>query len=227
MPRRITNTRNRRAYRIRAHRGGVFHSGLHRSRLNRYRRIAQFKTHSFMRNTRPITYSLENTSNWVPNTLTFQLSDVINVSDFENLFDQFKISKVVLTLRWTPRASTYTSTNTIAATGVYNPVLYYYTDHDDDDPVATQQDMLEVQKHKSVRIMPSRPINITVKPAVQAMAYQTALSTSYGPKWGMRLNMDDNTTPWYGLKMGVSKLGVDLGTIVMDVKYYFTCYGVQ
>lgn len=217
----------RKAYRVVRHRGGIHYSGIHRARANRFRRIQQFGTHSFTRNTRPITYSLSNTQNWVPNSLTFQLSDVINVSDFQNLFDQFKITKCVLTLRWSPRTSVYTSNNNMAGTGVYFPVLYYYTDHDDDDPVATQQDMLEVQKHKSVRIMPQRPITITVKPAVQAMAYQTALSTSYGPKWGMKLNMDDNSTPMYGLKMGVSKLGVDLGSIQIDIKYHFTCYGVQ
>ena len=208
---------------------GKVYSGMHRGwrHLRRFRRIGQFKTHSFTRCTRPITYSLDTTTNWVPNTLTFQLEDIINVSDFTNLFDQFKINKVVLTLRWSPRANTYTSTNTYASTGVYNPVLYYYTDHDDDDPVAEQADMLEVQRHKSRRILPSRPIYITVKPAVQAMAYQTALTTAYGPKWGMKLNMDDVSAPHYGLKMGVNKLGVDLGSITIDVKYYFTCYGVQ
>lgn len=204
------------------------YTGMMRRRLGRLRRIGQFKTHSFTRCTRPITYSLNNELlNWVPNSLTFQLSDVINVTDFTNLFDQFKITKVKLTLRWSPRAATYTSANTVAGTGVYNPVLYYYTDHDDDDPVASQEDMLEVQRHKSVRIQPQRPIYITVKPAVQAMAYQTALTTAYGPKWNMKLNMDDNTAPHYGLKMGVNKLGEDLGSITIDVKYYFTCYGVQ
>lgn len=207
--------------------GKVYSGMLRSSHLRRFRRIGQFKTHSFTRCTRPITYSLDSTTNWVPNSLTFQLSDIINVSDFTNLFDQFKINKVVLTLRWSPRANTYTSTNTYASTGVYNPVLYYYTDHDDDDPVATQEDMLEVQRHKSRRILPQRPIYITVKPAVQAMAYQTALTTAYGPKWNMKLNMDDISAAHYGLKMGVNKLGVDLGSITIDVKYYFTCYGVQ
>lgn len=202
-------------------------SAMVRRRAGRFVRIGQFKTHSFTRCSRPISYSLDTTTNWVPNSLTFQLSDVINVSDFVNLFDQFKITKVVLTLRWSPRASTYTSTNNLSATGIYNPVLYYYTDHDDDDPVATHEDMLEVQRHKSIRIVPQRPIHITVKPAVQSMAYQTAITTAYGPKWNMKLNMDDNTAPHYGLKMGVNKLGEDLGAITMDVKYYFTCYGVQ
>lgn len=223
MPRRTKPQyyRSRRRYKRR------LHSGIHSGKAGRYKRIQQFGTHSFTRNTRPITYSLDTTTNWVPNSLTFQLSDVINVSDFTNLFDQFRIDKVVLTLRWSPRASTYTSTNNMAATGIYNPVLYYVTDHDDDSAIATQTDMLEIQKHVCRRVLPNRKITITVKPAVQSMCYQTIASTSYGPKWGMKLNMDDITTPLYGLKMGVSKLGEDLGAITIDVKYHFTCFGVQ
>jgi len=211
---------------LRARRRNVY-SGVFKGRLGRYRRMRNIGTHYFTRNTRPIIYSLGNTLNWVPESLTFQLSDVINVSDFVNLFDQFKIHKVVLTLRWSPNQATYTSNNTQAGTGVYNPLLYYTRDYDDDNPIATQQDMLEIQKHNSRRLMPGRPVIISLRPAVQAQAYQTAISTAYGPKWNMKLNMDDNTTPHYGLKMGVTKLGQDMGAVSIDVKYHFSCYGVS
>lgn len=211
---------------FRARRRNVY-SGVFKGRLGRFRRFRGIGTHTFTRNTRPVIYSLGNTLNWVPESLTFQLSDVINVSDFVNLFDQFKIHMVILTLRWSPNQATYTSNNTQAGTGVYNPLLYYVRDYDDDNAIATQQDMLEIQKHRSCRLMPGRPVVIKVRPAVQAQAYQTAISTAYGPKWSMKLNMDDNTTPHYGLKMGVTKLGQDMGAVSIDIKYCFSCYGVQ
>jgi len=201
-----------------------------RRKKYRIRRSPSLKVHSFTRNSRQSSIDLSQSipyPTWFPRNFVFALDAVINVSDFKNLFDQFKISKVKVTMRWTPRAATYNSTNTLAGTGAYNPVLYYFTDHTDSDLVGTMDDMLETQKHRSRRLIPGRPIVIYVKPAVLAQAYQTALSTSYGPKWNMRLSMDDSATPHYGLKMGVSKLDQDLGAIACDIKYYFTCYGVQ
>lgn len=200
----------------------------YRSLPYRFKRAVGFGTHSFTRNSRALLYDItDELLQWVPLNLVFKLSDVINVSDFTNLFDQFRISKVQLTLRWSPNHAVYNTNNTNQGQGVYNPILYYLTDHNDSDIITNQQNMLEIQKHKSVRLSPQRPVKITVKPAVLAQAYQTAVSTAYGPKWNMKLNMDDNTTPHYGLKMGVSKIGEDFGKISIDVKYHFTCYGVQ
>lgn len=184
--------------------------------------------HSFTRNTRQTYLDLTTPAlNWVPESYTFQLTDIINVADFENLFDQFKIEKVELIMRWSPTASVYTSSNTNQGQGVYNPVLYYVRDYDDNDLINNITDMQEIQKHRSVRLTPHRPIKINLKPAVLAQAYKTAVTTSYGPKWGMKLSMNDDSTPHYGLKVGVQKLGENMGQISIDTKYHFTCYGVQ
>lgn len=201
-----------------------------RRTLRTRKKMYGLETHRFNRNARQKEMSLEESvvsPEWAFSTLTFQMSDVINVSDFQNLFDQFTINKVELTLRWSPNDGIYNSSNNMAATGAYNPVLYYVTDFDDDDDISSINDMLEIQKHKSTRVVPGKPIKIVVKPAVQAQAYQTALSTAYGPKWGMKLNFDDVNTPHYGLKLGVSKLDNNLGALTIDIKYFFTCYGVQ
>ena len=193
------------------------------------KRLYGLETHRFNRNARQYEVSLTSDpqSTWTQEALTFQLSDVINVSDFINIFDQFTINSVELTIRWSPNDAIYASNNNMAATGAYNPVLYYVSDHDDNDPIPSITDMLEIQKHKSVRLMPGKPVIINVKPAVQAQAYQTALTTAYGPKWNMKLNMDDNDTPHYGLKIGVSKQSNNFGALTIDTKYFFTCYGVQ
>lgn len=210
-----------------------------RSRPRRYRRRRfpkkshvprNLSTHRFTRNARNSTIDLSQSipyPNWYPRNFVFALDAVINVSDFKNLFDQFKITGISIKLRWSPLATTYSSDNTWVGTGAYNPVLYYFTDHTDTNFVASLDDMLEIQKHRSVRLVPGKPVYITVKPAVLAQAYKTALSTAYGPKWGMKLNMDDSATPHYGLKMGVSKIDNDLGSIQAEIKYHFTCYGVQ
>ncbi len=201
-----------------------------RQKLAKRKLARSLKVHSFSRNARQSFIDLAADAafpTWKPESFTFQLSDVINVSDFSNLFDQFKIDKVEMTLRWSPNDGVYNSSNNLAATGVYNPVLYYCKDYDDAIDISSLNNMLEIQKHKSVRLVPGKPIYITVKPAVQSMMYKTIATTAYGPKWDVKLNMNDDATPHMGLKIGVSKIDNNFGKITIDTKYYFTCYGVQ
>ena len=42
---------------------------------------------------------------------------------------------------------------------------------------------------------------ITLKPAILAESYKTAITTAYAPKWGQWLSTADDTVPHYGLKV--------------------------
>ena len=81
-----------------------------------------------------------------------------------------------------------------------NPVLYFKVDHNDmnSDSLATMKESMRTKEHQFTNDKPN--FTIVLKPAIQAEAYKTALSTAYRPKWGQWLSTHDDTVPHYGLK---------------------------
>jgi hypothetical protein len=107
-----------------------------------------------------------------------------------------------------------------------NPVLYFKVDHNDinSDTLATMKESMRTKEHQFTNSRPN--FTITLKPAIQAEAYKTALTTAYRPRWGQWLSTSDDTVPHYGLKVyAVAGLAnnANMGSIEVTTKIYFSC----
>jgi len=131
---------------------------------------------------------------------TFKLDNVVNPSDFTNLYDLYKINKVVLHLE-----PAYTDSVTVNWT---NKKLRVVHDYNDNNPLTQEDDYLEYSNCKSYGALTKRTIKITLYPKLNniienvgggASAY-TSLSSSK-----QFLAIDNDEVPHFGIKIFVPK----------------------
>lgn len=184
-------------------------------------------THYFSRGTAPTVTALTNNTAGIGATgfvsfgQTYQLSDVINVADFTSLYDQYKIISVIQFFKWSLDP-------TIADNIVNNPpVCHYFTDHDDSS-TPSHNELQERATTKSFVMRPNKLYKILIKPAVLQEVYKSSLTTGFVPKWGQFLDMVDNNTPHFGLKVGWSYGGATAyGSIHKWYRVLIACKGVR
>ena len=130
---------------------------------------------------------------------SFNLDDINNASAYKQLFEYYRIDKVVVTFRY--KSHSYANAvNTLTNINEINPLLYFKVDHND---VASDSLLLmrESMKTKEKQLTNNEPnFTIQLKPAVQTEAYKSSVSTTYIPKWGQWISTDDSSVPHYGLK---------------------------
>ena len=95
-------------------------------------------------------------------------------------------------------------------------------------PEYTLDTMKGSTRTKEFQIRNDKPnFTMTLKPAVQGEAYKSSVATTYIPKWGQLLSMNDLTVPHYGLKVYATAPGAptsdNYGTFEVETIYYFTC----
>lgn len=166
--------------------------------------------------------------------ITFALSQVDNVSEFVNLYDQFKLTRVVVkfSLVNNPSASNSyapgANSGAVYSTNFY-PKLWYYRDYDDSSTVDLAG-IRQVGKAKCFTLLPNKEYSVAIKPAKLNQLYSSPVTTSYAPDWKSRLDMANNTTPHYGLKYVIDNNGVtSITSFTMRINYlyYFTCYNTR
>lgn len=203
-------------------------------RKTKIRRPLALQLHNFVERCQPQELTVASESAAVGLFRNFSLSQCLQVGHYAAIFEMYKINKVVVTFRYkgaqTPAYTTLPAGNSSAGTNneiinEINPVLYFKVDHNDINS-DTLNDMKESMRTKEHQFTNNRPnFDITLKPAIQAEAYKTALTTAYRPKWGEWLSMDDDTVPHYGLKCyAVAGLGnnPNMGKIEVQTKIYFS-----
>lgn len=170
------------------------------------------------------------TSDGIPLDLAWQLNNLNGYTDFTTLYDQYKITKVVLKIMLTnnPDGGTQINTTTVTGTNWY-PKLWYIPDYDSGSS-ETLNSIRERQGVKCKILRPNSTFTIVIRPKVLVQTYRTAVTTGYGPK-SMFLDITAPDVPHYGLK------GVwDLQNIVpavapfrvnIEQKFYFTCKNVR
>lgn len=183
------------------------------------------QTHSFCeRKITDLVMQCDTESSAVGMFKSFNLDDINGAASYKNLFEYYRIDKVVVTFRYkgTGQAAAAGSSHGYAPNEV-NPLLYFKVDHNDisADSLAL---MRESMKTKEKQLTNNKPnFTITLKPAIQAEAYHTALASTYVPKWGQWLSTDDGSVPHYGLKAyatGFKSANFGPGSIVVSIKYY-------
>ncbi len=154
---------------------------------------------------------------------SFKLSDIRQDDSYTDIFEMYKINKIVVTFRY-KQINNATESNGRAQNEV-NPLLYFKVDHNDinADDMITMKESMRTREHQFSNDKPN--FSITLKPAVQVEAYRTSLTSGYTPKWGMWLNCADKEVPHYGLKaycLAYRDGAWSPGNLTVEYKYYVT-----
>lgn len=172
------------------------------------------------------TINLANTSTYVDDAFQFQLNLLQQYSELTALYDQYKITKVIMYLNWSPLAYTAGINDTAKTPELMAPMLMYVRDHDDSTPLLLS-DFKQIGKTKQIRIKPGKQYKIVLTPSILTEAYRTGVTTAYMPKFGQKLDCGYPDIQHYGIKFGVEKPSISLGQINIRTKYYVTCYNTR
>lgn len=156
---------------------------------------------------------------------TFKLNDVNSHTELVNLFDNYRIVKILYRFVLIRNPSEYSGTIP-AAKGLY-PRLTWCHDFNDSTPVTRT---LMIQKANMREFFFTDNSQKTkwfvLNPAALAVNYETAVLSSYSPKWKQWLDTGDNSCPHYGIKYNYSELYTGIA-IRMECKYILECKGVS
>ena len=163
---------------------------------------------------------------------SWSLAELRQATYYRNIFEQYKINKVVVTFRYkgvgTAAGGTSHRPNEI------NPVLYIKRDHNDDqDSTGGNQESLSEMKDSSktfeVQLTNNRPnFSMTIKPAIlmEDSVYNGATGVQHMPVWGKWIDVKEDNINYYGLKayaVGQGSSSADaLGKIEVSYKVYFS-----
>lgn len=189
-------------------------------------------THRFTRyaaNTSIVDVTAPGTSN----NHVFTLDKIVNASEFQSLFDQYRIDKVVVTYRLITNPDSSNILNTAGAFPQptnWFPSVWSIVDYDDNSSMNINEMKERIGvKHRILK--PDRPLKYVVRPKVLVQTYRTAVSAGYAPK-SLFVDMTNIDIPHYGLKTTIDTGGLTTGAqqpfrIQQEFKYFFTCKNVR
>lgn len=192
------------------------------------RKPLALKPHSFVERLPSDTITINNEASAVGLFKTYSLDLVPQAAQYKQLFEYYTLNKVVVEFRYKSLGGVANLDQTVANRVPFNeqcPILYFKVDHNDitADTLATMKQSMKTHEHQFSNNKPN--FTIQLKPAVQAEAYKSSVTTTYIPKWGQQLSTADGTVPHYGLKayaVAATDSAVSSGQIEVTHKLYFT-----
>lgn len=198
-----------------------------RKRKLRIRKPLALKQHNFVeRKTTDLVMTVANESSAVGMFKSFNLNEINNASSYKELFEYYRINKIVATFRYKASGDqARNDPNQYPRINEVNPLLYFKVDHNDinSDSLTVMRESMKTREKQLTNNQPN--FTITLKPAVQAEAYHTALASTYVPKWGQWLSTDDGSVPHYGLKAYATANSDSTnspGQMIVSFKYYIS-----
>jgi len=167
--------------------------------------------HEFTRYSEASTTTTSNVSE--PLTYSFDLSQVINYSEFTTLFDQYMIKAVDFKIQMISNPdAVWDTNNSTTGTTVQNqtnwfPKFWYIRDYDGGGADSLSQ-IKERTGAKFFVMRPNKEYTIRLRPRVLVQTYKTLTTTGYAPK---RLFIDcaDYSVPHYGMNAVIDMLGLN------------------
>lgn len=132
--------------------------------------------------------------------LTFQLSDLPNYTEFTNLYDQYSVRGIKLSL--IPR---FSQVSNVSATLGNNesPQIFSAIDFDDSSPPNSANDLVQYQNCKITR---GHKVHARYwKPSSLNAMYRSATSTGYNVRKGQWIDTSQADVPHYGFKFVMTK----------------------
>lgn len=154
--------------------------------------------------------------------LNFRLTDLPNVSEFVNLFDSYKITKIDVIIKPTWTETTQPLTNTASII----PRIVTAIDYNDSTAPST---MNELREYGTCKITDGfKAHRRTIYPKIRGNAYESAGGVGYLTMKPQYIDTDDSTVVHYGLKIymetgGVSNAGQTPWAARVECVYHFQC----
>lgn len=189
----------------------------------RFARTVEY-TYSYNPALCPTFHANTNTTSAAAGYLT--LTSLPSVTDFSNLFDQYKITGFKMT--WLYSHNSDNSTAVAQTTSL--PLLYTVYDSDDGTPMASINTMNEYMTCRVRRL--DRPQKIFVRPKVATPAYAGGAFTGWTqPGTQPWIDMATTNVQYYGCKWAIDANGATanaiVGQIKLIVKVYIKCRDVN
>lgn len=161
-----------------------------------------------------------NSSNAIQNlAYSFKLDNVVNPSDFVNLYDQYRINKITLYLE-----RQLNQTGTISVNSPNNQRLRVVHDYNDNNPLTQEDDYLEYSNCKSYQIIGNGNIRITLYPKINNIvenvggAASAFTSMNSNKVW---LNINEDEVPHFGIKIYVPNFVTTADVTLFKVRARF------
>lgn len=163
-------------------------------------------------------------------SLQFPFNAIPNPSEFGSLFDAYKITGVLLTIKMINNPDAGQSLNSTTPANALNfyPSIWYTADHDDAGTVSLAQ-IKEFEKVRHKVLRPNQEVKIMLRPTTLTQTYRTALTTGYQVnKRSVWLDMAQQDIPHYGFKSVIDMEGLVANNtqayyFKVNAKYYFKC----
>lgn len=196
-------------------------------RVRRYRKPLALQTHNFCERSTVEDNLLCDGS--VGLFRHFQLNEMAQSGEYINIFEEYKINKVVATFRYKAN-STVAVGNNVNQVNEINPVLYFKVDHNSDSTSVSLENLKKSMKTREFQFTNDKPeFSVVLKPSVlvEADKVEGAIGTHYMPKWGQWLPVEEGAVGHYGLQAYcVAGSGGGLsqpGSLKVTYKIYFSC----
>jgi len=194
-----------------------------------FKKPLALKPHNFcerFEETIPLTSDVINAAGNLTTTSTKKFSfDMINQHpSYAELFDEYKINKVVATFRWSPSRNVRSTNNYYAPR--LSPLLFFKVDHND-DTADTLADLKKSMKTHYKMLKYDEPFTIQLKPASQILV-DANIGNTFTPKWNRWITTQVLDVNHLGLKLQVQvpievdTNMIDAGQIDIEYKMYFT-----
>lgn len=160
----------------------------------------------------------------------FQMNDLPNWSEFSNLYDQYRLNYVVLTIKLVNNPDAIYVPNVAQGAGTVNssnwyPTIWMVRDHDDAGTISLDA----IKQYSTVRhkvLVPNRELKLTIKPSTVVAQYQgtnVVPGTVQYKKW---IDVGYPNINHYGAKFvvdfeGLTTIAANQWSIKLDAKYYF------
>lgn len=207
--------------------------------LRRRPRITTRGVHTFSRYCAALD-PVEMNGTYKAGNIVVAFNNLVQSSDFTNLFDQYRIRKVIVTFQLitNPDSSAYTNTDLWVnqSGGVSRPLtnwypkIWYINDYDGgaDETIPT------IKERQGVRckiLKPNSVVTVAFTPKCRVLTYSTSTSTGYAPK-NIKVDMSDTNVEHYGIKYVLDANQQDPDNsypfkVQIERKLIFSCYGVR
>ena len=131
----------------------------------------------------------------------FQLSACLNYTNYRDMWDQYKINKVVVT--WTPvrTQSVVQQVDDVTPSTTTNVPSYVVAKDIDDLTQISYEDVKS--RYGAVERIATKGFKMVLKPAMLTEVYQGPVSTAYSPQYNTWLDTANNTVPHYGIRFAI------------------------
>jgi len=170
--------------------------------------------------------------------MTFQLSDTLGYAEFDNLYDRYMLTYVIIKVRLVsnPNSTSLLNSSWTGIPGANGPQAnwyprFFYCKDYDDSSAETLAALKERGRTKMAILKPNTFHKIVIKPAVLFQTYYTSTGSAYSPHWRQWIDMAQPSMPHYGLKYNIDCDGLNLANdsfkVELEKVYYFKCKDVR